>query len=129
MRDMAILAPSHSITTDRDHNEVHFAIGGFWTAEAMRRFLFDLGEAAKPFMRAHVPFSAIGDLRDFVPQDRETADMIRDSLASGRSNGLSRFAIVTTSAMVKLQYRRITLGLEIEFFDEPDAARRWLRVR
>lgn len=126
---MATLDPVHAITTDRDHAEVHFTIGGFWNGETMRQFLFDLGEAAKPFMKAGTPFSAMGDLREFVPQDRQTADAIRDSIAAGRRNGLQRFAVVTTSAMVKLQYRRITDGLTVEFFDEPHAARAWLRVR
>lgn len=123
------LAPTHSITADRIHAEVHFTIGGFWTDKAMRGFLHELGEAAKPFMRAHVPWSALGDLSEFVPQDRETTGAIRDSLVAGRRNGLQRFAVVTQSAMVKMQYRRITEGLAVEFFDEPRAARAWLRAR
>jgi len=120
--------PVHAIATDRDHAEVHFTIGGFWHGAGMQQFLFDLGEAAKPFMKAGTPFSVLGDLRDFVPQDRATADAIRDSIAAGRRNGLQRFAVVTTSAMVKLQYRRITDGLTVAFFDEPLAARAWLRA-
>ncbi|MEM6267376.1 MAG: STAS/SEC14 domain-containing protein [Pseudomonadota bacterium] len=124
---MASLAPTHVITRDERHRELHFAIGGFWTLEAMKDFLFELGEAAKPFMREHAPFTALGNLREFVPQDRATADAIRDSLLAGTQNGLKRFAVVSPPALVKMQYRRIGAGLDIEFFDDEVSARAWLR--
>ncbi len=124
---METLEASHSISADSRHAELHFAIGGLWNEETMRGFLFDLGEAAKPFMRSREPFSAMGDLRDFVPQNQETAAAIRESLLAGQSNGMQRFAVVTSSALLKLQYKRITQGLEVEFFDEPRDALAWLR--
>jgi len=93
----------------------------------MRGFLFDLGEAAKPFMRDRTPFTACGDLRAFVPQNQQTAAAIRESLMAAKSNGLQRFAVITSSALLKLQYKRITEGLAVEFFDEPRDALAWLR--
>lgn len=124
---MSTLAPVHSIAVDEDHCELHFAIGGFWTLEAMQDFLEDLARAATPFLKARKPFSALGDLSEFVPQNRETADAIRDSLLVAQKNGLTRFAVVTESSLVKMQYRRITDGLEVEFFDTVRDAELWLR--
>lgn len=124
---MSAMTPIHTITADTSRAEVHFAIGGYWNEENMRRFLFDLGEAAKPFMKAGVPFVALGDFRDFMPQDRATADAIRESIDAGSRNGLRRFALVDASPLVRMQYRRIAQSTEVEYFDSRVEALDWLR--
>jgi hypothetical protein len=124
---MSAMTPTHTITALRDHAEVHFAIGGLWDLEGMKRFLFDLGEAAKPFMKAGTPFDVIGDFTGFVPQDRATADAIRDSIAAGTRNGLRRFAVLAASPLVRMQYRRIAQGAEVEYFESRAEATAWLR--
>ena len=124
---MASLAPSSLIAIDQNHRELHFAIGGFWTLETMNEFLTDLARATKPFFKKQQSYSALGDLRDFVPQSRETADAIRDSLLMAAQNGLTRFAVVTTSTLVVLQYKRLTDGIDVGFFEDPRSAERWLR--
>ncbi len=124
---MTVMTPTHTITADRDRAEVHFVIGGYWDLEGMKRFLFDLGEAAKPFMRSGVPFHAIGDFKDFMPQDRATADAIRDSIEAGTKNGLKRFAVVAAAPLVRMQYRRIARSSEVEYFDTMAEALAWLR--
>ncbi len=121
------MTPSHTITADASRAEVHFAIGGYWDAEGMKRFLFELGEAAKPFMKAGVSFTALGDFKDFMPQDRATADAIRDSIESGSRNGLRRFAILNAAPLVRMQYRRIAQGTQVEYFDSRVEALDWLR--
>ncbi len=127
VRAMSTLSPVHSISVDPDHAEVHFAIGGFWTPEAMSQFLYDLGNAAKPFIKEGLPFDALGDLSEFVTQTKETAEAIRNSLLLAQSNGMRRFAVVAPPALVKLQYRRLTEGLDAEFFEDESSAREWLR--
>jgi hypothetical protein len=124
---MATLAPSHSISVDHDRFELHFAIGGLWTLAKMQDFLDELRDAAKPLLKSARRFTALGDLRDFVPQDRATAQAIRDSVLAGQKNGLTRFAVVSSAPLVIMQYRRITQGVEVQFFDTPEDARRWLR--
>lgn len=124
---METLAPTSSIRTDATHRELYFAIAGFWELEAMSTFLHDLAKAAKPFMRDGSPFVALGNLANFVPQDRATADAIRESLLLGHTNGLIRFAVVSPPPLVKMQYRRIGAGLDVEFFDSEGDARAWLR--
>ena len=125
---MASLAPTHTIHADSARGELHFAIGGFWTRAAMEEFLKDLTRAGLPFLQAGRDFSALGDLSEFVPQDRETAAAIRDSLIEGSKNGLTRFAVVSSSSLVQMQYRRITQGLDVAFFDDVRSAEQWLRA-
>ena len=126
---MTILAPTSSIAADADTRELYFAIAGFWELEKMHAFLADLANAARPFMKERIPFTALGNLAHFVPQDRATADAIRDSLKLATTNGLTRFAVVSPPPLVKLQYRRIGEGLNVEFFDDEPSARMWLRAR
>ncbi|MEM9085382.1 MAG: STAS/SEC14 domain-containing protein [Pseudomonadota bacterium] len=124
---MATLAPTSSIRADDQRRELYFAIAGFWQLEDMRAFLDDLAKAAAPFLRAKRRFAAIGNLAEFVPQDRATADAIRDSLLLGNRNGLTKFAVVSPPPLVKLQYKRIGAGLDVEFFDDEASALNWLR--
>ena len=124
---METLAPTSKIHANREACELYFAIAGFWTLDAMETFLKDLARAALPFIKDGESFTALGNLSDFVPQDRATANAIRDSLLLASKNGLTRFAAVSPPPLVKMQYRRITEGLDYEVFDNDISARRWLR--
>lgn len=124
---MDTLAPTSRIDADPRTRELHFTIAGFWTLAAMEAFLTDLARAAGPFIKQRETFTALGNLADFVPQDRATADAIRDSLLLASQNGLTRFAVVSPPPLVKMQYRRITEGLDYAAFDDETSARRWLR--
>lgn len=123
---MASLAPSQSIKRDDARAELYFSIGGFWKHEAMAEFLDNLARKAYPFIKHHKPFVALGNFGDFVPQDRETAAAIRDSLLAASKNGLKRFAVVSASPLVTIQYKRITQDIEVQFFDSEQDARDWL---
>jgi hypothetical protein len=124
---MSVMTPTHTITSDASRAEVQFAIGGYWDAEGMKRFLFELGEAAKPFMKGGTPFDVLGDFKDFMPQDRATADAIRDSIEAGTRNGLRRFAVLNAAPLVRMQYRRIDQAAEVEYFETKVEALEWLR--
>jgi len=124
---MTALEPTSRIHANTHRRELYFSIAGFWEPGSMKEFLRDLTAAANPFIRDGVEFVAIGNLVDFVPQDRETADSIRDSLLQASQHGLTRFAVVSPSSLVRMQYRRITEGVDVEFFDDEYSAREWLR--
>ena len=124
---MASLAPSSSLRADRSYQELYFAIAGFWTLEEMNVFLADLARTALPFIKNKERFTALGNLSDFVPQDRQTAEAIRSSLLEATRNGLIRFAVVSPPPLVKMQYKRIGEGMDVAFFDDETNARGWLR--
>ena len=116
---------SYTISADNDRRELRYAISGFWDQETMQSFLVELGRAAKPFIESGTPFAAIGDMNDFVTQNRETADAIQNSLSLAKKNGLDRLALVAASPLVKLQYRRLASELELEFFETTTEASIW----
>ena len=93
----------------------------------MQAFLDELKAASIPLINAGKPFSSLGDLHDFVAQDRPTGELMRDNILAAKEYGLARTAIVSAPAMVKLQYRRLSEGQEFEFFDSKAEALAWLR--
>ncbi|MEM7702971.1 MAG: hypothetical protein AAF251_13610 [Pseudomonadota bacterium] len=124
---METLAPTSKIYADPKTRELHFAIAGFWNLDEMKDFLNELSKAAIPFIKKGETFTSMGNLASFVPQDRATAEAIRDSLLLATQNGLTRFAVVSPPPLVKMQYRRIGAGLDFDFFDDEVSARKWLR--
>lgn len=108
--------------------EVHFACGGFWDAETMQGFLDQLNEKTLPLIKAGKPIYALGDFTDALPQDRETADMVAGHLRNAKQFGLKRVAIINATPLMKMQYRRVSQGLEVEYFENEDDAVSWLRA-
>ena len=124
---MVTIAPSSSVSTHETHGEVHFSVGGFWKLDEIQGFLEQLNTASMPIVQANAPIRVLGEMRDFVAQNRETADAIRDHLMMSQKYGLERVAIVAPPALVKIQYRRLSQGIDVEFFDNKTDALAWLR--
>ena len=112
---------------DEKHREVQFEIGGFWTTEEIRPVLDKLSTAALTFIIPRVPFHGLGNMEHLVPQSRETAQAVRDNLMSAKKHGLRRVAIINPPVLMKLQYKRIAEGMEVEFFETEADAKAWLR--
>ena len=124
---MQDLKQSFDIKADQDRREIHFSIGGVWSTDEMSEFLRKLGGAAKPLIESPGSFAALGDLSKFVTQQREVAEAIGRSLADAKAHGLNRFAVITDSTLLQMQYKRIAGDLPIAFFGDVASAQRWLR--
>ena len=121
------LEKNYKIIADFDRRELHYSIAGFWDQETMQSFLVELGRAAKPFIEAGEAFGAVGDMSDFVTQNKETAEAIQTSLGLAQKNGMDRLALVNATPLVQLQYRRLATGLDLDFFDSVTEASTWLQ--
>ena len=124
---MSEFTPSHSISRYEASCQVHFAISGYWKLEDMHGFLEELNEAALPFVKARKPIYVLGDMNGFKTQDRETGQAIRDHLLQSQKYGLQRVAIISPDTLVKMQYRRLSEGVDVMFFDDKAEAFAWLR--
>lgn len=123
---MEDLAPNSSISTVVDRGEVHFAVSGLWTIEHMDSFLRGLTKAAVPIVERRLPIQVFGDMTGFVAQTRGTGEAIRDHLMMSQQYGLQRVAIMGASSLVKMQYKRLSNGIKVEFFDNKVEALGWL---
>ncbi|MCK0127959.1 hypothetical protein [Erythrobacter sp. F6033] len=124
---MSKITPYHNIDLIQQHCEVHSAVGGFYNVETIQPYFEEVNAACVPLLKARAPIYALVDFTDFVPQDRETGDAIRDHLLTSQKFGLKRIAIMGASPLTTLQYKRLSDGLKVEFFDSKPAAIAWLR--
>lgn len=124
---MQNLEPVSDISTDESKCELHFAVSGLWELDRMESFLRGLSKHALVLLPLQRPIMVLGDMRDFVPQTRETSDAIRNHLMESLKYGLKRAAIFGASSLVKMQYKRLSDGLEVEFFESKSDALHWLR--
>jgi len=121
------LTTQSKVSRNVELGEVYFAISGFWKLEEMQAFLRELNEAAAPIVQQRTPIRVLGEMEGFVPQDRQTGEVIRDHLMMSQKYGLQRVAIVSAPGLVMLQYRRLSQGIAVEFFDGKNEAIAWLR--
>jgi hypothetical protein len=124
---MNTLTTHYKISRNVEMGEVYFEISGFWKLAEMKAYLRELNDAAAPIVAQRLPIRVLGEMEGFLPQDRQTGEAIRDHLMMSRRYGLQRVAIVSAPVLVKLQYRRLSEGIEVEFFDSKAEAMAWLR--
>ena len=124
---MESLEPVANIESDPLRGEICFAVSGLWQLDKMESFLRGLTKAAIPIVEARKPIRVLGDMSGFVAQTRETGTAIQDHLMNARKFGLKRVAIIGASALVKLQYKRLSDGIEVAYFDDKADALHWLR--
>ena len=125
---MQTLAPSHEVSTVAHKREVHYSATGLWTLEAIADLQKSLYGASKSFIEAGQKFRVLGDLTDFPVQPGPIAEQMQKIQEASAQLGVERMALVIPSALVRLQFRRVSAALVIEFFDDRESALAWLRA-
>ncbi len=125
---MANNEPFYSVTLLEDQCELHSVISGFWTVDQFQDYFDDVNGKAASLIEARSPMYALVDFTDFVPQDQATGEAIRDHLLLAHKVGLKRVAILGASPLVRLQYKRLSSGLDVDFFVTKPDALTWLRA-
>ncbi len=125
---MSDLEPRFEANLIEAHNIVWTKISGFWTSDKIQAYFDAVNETSMPLVKARKPIFAMVDLGDFVAQDRATGDAITDHLQQACKFGMTKLAVIGASALVKIQYRRLSKGVHVEFFDDTKAAEDWLRL-
>ncbi|UAB77520.1 STAS/SEC14 domain-containing protein [Erythrobacter sp. SCSIO 43205] len=107
--------------------ELHYSCGGLWDEKSMQEMFDSFKETVMPLLKARKEYSSIGDFTKALPQDRGTAQVMLTNLEKATKYGLKRSAIVGASSLMKMQYRRVAAGVNVEFFDNQADALRWVR--
>ncbi len=123
------LAPQFSVKRLEECREVHYALSGLFTEELIPQIFKSLYETSLPFIEDRGGFRVLGDLRDFVVQPQEISPYMQRSQDDSAKVGVDRMAIVYSSALVKLQFTRVSAALDLGTFTEPDEALAWLRSK
>lgn len=126
---MEQLAPKFEITIDKSRRELHFAASGYWDEENVKNFLNKMAGEASIFLTDDKPFSTVADFRGATVQSQESAEIIRMNLEISRQFGLTHIAVIGAVALVKLQFKRLSDTMTVEFFDTRHDALHWLRAQ
>jgi len=125
---MNTLAPSYSVELDPVRGELHFVTSGLFDKPAMDAFLREVAKAVGPLLADKRKLRALGDLRGYVTQTREIGAQMAATLERAESIGIERTAIIINSTMLKLQYKRVSEGRNVQIFEDAEAALAWLRA-
>ena len=126
---METLAPSWNATLNERNCLLRSSISGFWSVDSIHAYFDGVNEAAVPLMKARKPIYALVDFTGFVPQDRATGVAIRDHLLACVKYGLKQIAIVGATPLTIMQYKRLSDGIDVQFFDDTTAASAWILKR
>ncbi|WP_379549987.1 STAS/SEC14 domain-containing protein [Qipengyuania sp. DGS5-3] len=124
---MENLDPIYKVSLLKQQCETHSMLSGFWNVETIQAYFDEVNEVSMPFVKDRSPIYALVDFTDFVAQDRDTTAAIRDHLLTAQKFGLKRVAIFGASTLVRTQYRRLSQGVNVEFFETKAEALNWLR--
>ncbi|MDY7099047.1 MAG: hypothetical protein SXU28_12985 [Pseudomonadota bacterium] len=121
------LKPTYSVRMDEERGELHFVTSGLFDAPTMAAFLREVARQAGPVLASGRKLRAFGDLTDYVTQTKEIGEQMAQTLAQAESSGIEKTAIVINSAILKMQYKRVSEGRNVEIFETAEDALRWLR--
>ncbi|WP_271078837.1 hypothetical protein [Aurantiacibacter sp. MUD61] len=124
---MSTTQRTQSISVNEDLREVHFTIGGEWDLAGMKAFLHEMNAKSAPLVESGGPIYGLGVMTDMVPANDEVYDYIRNHLMASKEAGLCRVAIIDPPMLVKLSYKKLSEGLEVEYFYSKDKGLNWLR--
>jgi len=124
---MTELAPKHGLTTDETRGEMYFNLSGFFELEDIDDFLSEVNRQGAPLAGPDKTVPILGDFEGFVAQSQEVAERLRNHLLAAKDVGLKRIAIINVTPLAKMQYKRLSQSLDVEFFDNKQDALEWMR--
>ncbi len=119
--------PYSRTTLLKEHCELQSTIAGYWSCDTIQSYFDELNTACIPLIKERLPIYALVDFSSFMPQDRSTSDAIRDHLLLSAKFGLKSIAIIDASSLARMQYKRLSKGINVEYFKNRYDAIIWLR--
>lgn len=104
---------------------IRIIVQGFWPDDVPRRFLKELeGFTRKARVRTRDLMVLVDATRTSVHSQEAVADFAKADASLSRPN--DRIAVVTMSALTKLQFRRFFNSATMEYIGDALAAEEWL---
>lgn len=121
------LKPTFWVQVDEERGELHFSTSGLFDQASMAEFITEVGNKVGPLLASKRRIRAFGDLSGYVTQTREIGKTMERTLTNAERAGIERTAIVINSAILKMQYKRVSEGRNVKIFENRDEALEWLR--
>jgi hypothetical protein len=111
-----------------DDNIVELKVWGLWVREDGEAYVQHFKNKVTPLKGSK--WWVIADISEFPPQVPEVTDQIQETMRIAGEYGMQKAANLVSSAMTKLQIRRLSKesGIdEFSFFQDRAEALQWLR--
>jgi hypothetical protein len=124
----SVEATPFDVSFDRRTGVLHVRVQAYWTDEQADHFIRALASGVAAARDATVTIAALIDARAMQVQSA-------NSVTSSRTADLEiyrpgdRLAVVTSSALVRMQCRRVFKRSPAHYFDDIDEAEAWLGER
>jgi hypothetical protein len=115
-----------TVTNEPEHRLMRIEVHGFWTPDTMRAYLTELGAKASALGSIGGCRRILVDMSDYPIQSQAIAEGHARIIAHGKTEMRAKTAVVMTSALSKLQAKRMARLAGQELFDDEPAARHWL---
>lgn len=116
----------HIIYPDRAAARLYLKAEGFWGIEEALAFRERIMAAFAGFVAMDRPITILADFSTFPLQAADVAKVHADATAILATVPLHRHALVTPSALVRLQMKRILGDTPVRIFSQRDEAVTWL---
>lgn len=115
-----------TVTIEPAHQLMRIEVRGFWTPDTMRAYVGELGTKAGALGLSGGCRRILVDMSDYPIQAQAIAEAHVRIIGHGKTEMGAITAVVMTSALSKLQAKRMAKLAGHELFDDEPAAREWL---
>ncbi len=119
---------SFSIEAQNDPPLLRVVMRGFWTMETFNAYMRACGAEIEKLVARHGRFDTLGDCNDFPIQGPEVAAAFEQLKAMSDKTPQNRIAIVSGSALSRLQAERLVGNPHSKIFPTETAALAWLGI-
>lgn len=117
---------SYTIEVQTDPPLLRVAMRGFWTMDTFNAYMRDCGAAMQQLVTRHGRFDTLGDCNDFPIQGPDVSAAFEHLKEMSAKTPQNRIAIVTSSALSRLQAERLVGNAHSRIFGSQAAALEWL---
>ena len=116
----------YTVEAQNDPPLLRIAMRGFWTIETFHDYVRDCGAAIQEFVARHGRFDTLGDCNHFPIQGPEVSAGFERLKEMSDKTPQNRIAIVTASALSRIQAERLVGNPHSRIFATEAAALEWL---
>lgn len=119
-------ADCFEVGLDKAANLLAFRLTGLWEMSTVQDFDRYLRSVFEEWKSSGQSFDVLADLSDWPVQTQETMEIHEALMAHGRKCGVRRVAVVTRSALGKIQVMHRAKNDAFHAFADEASARSWL---
>jgi hypothetical protein len=120
---------SYSVEARNDPPLLRVKLSGFWTMETFNAYKRDCGVEIEKLVSHHGRFDMLSDCNDFSIQGPDVSAAFEELKAMSDKMPQNRLAVVTGSALGRLQAERLVGNPHSRIFSTEAAALEWLGAR